>query len=890
MAPSSTSSVRGFFSGSGTFGRGSSQGRARNNYPPPRPPLRSTHEDAEGAAFRRQRVHSFVQAGRAQLDAVFQASQQEPLTSSPETTDDSDLSPTDEVDAGRSTSAVADGYPFPLQRPGAALARAPTFRSRRASTATARTEFSVSSAINKGYSARIEIDGKVKPLASAPKRNACQTTAFLDGPGSLDKIYRPGQDVCGQVHLARCDPERGIITGIKARVRGDLETSVFGVGDASFYSGDNEHGIAKRQILFYSEQQTLVTKADIESGRFDLQASGLVDHRRKNNLAVPFKFALPIKIPATALDLLDNKLKASYKRGKKFVDLPPSICMETRYEPPRATQIFDKARERYGRHRAIRPMAHIKYEIDIIVTRQRLGSQLLPSKRGERLILSFQVEPYPPMTAALPVPNMDLPRLRRMRSNATATTQRSDEEPGTPGADDSGAQGDEEEEDSWTRDLGGYREPTEVFGALPRETSPARMPTRTASQVSVPRLSTLAQQPKVKKVSTVKVSEGMDGRLTGWLTHTVETEVAGIGGVEAILSVPATAAFYMETKVPFSVELRMPAKTAAGVEPTLELNLLRSVLTFSRLGTLTVESESPDCLDGFSGPESWSERIRILNLKRTSEDQLPPFYEPGRTRQMFGGDFVISRYERVLKPLSPVAHSHGGLAAGSGGGTHGRKGKPVMVPEFCLVTPSFSFKALRLEYRIHVKIGLTDARSDAPAHLQLVTPPVLVAGSIRNELQGEERPSLDASTPGLAPAATAHNRDHRHVRNNDHIHDHERNDDDDDHDATPLAHTPARLSVQLGGDEAPEYSPMTPPEPAAPSAWPRFDFPSLDAIPDEPEVDLDEELGEQIALGLITPERLAVVQERQAALDRSAEPRSETLLPSYGESSGIFDV
>ncbi len=138
-----------------------------------------------------------------------------------------------------------------------------TMDSCRASILTDSTDFSTSSTINRGYAARIDVNGKVKPLSSTPDRHACQTIAFLEGPSdSLDyKTYRPGDEIKGAVHLLRNDPERGYITGIKARIRGDLETSVFGVGDSSYYSMDNEHGIARRQLLFFSEQKTIATKA-----------------------------------------------------------------------------------------------------------------------------------------------------------------------------------------------------------------------------------------------------------------------------------------------------------------------------------------------------------------------------------------------------------------------------------------------------------------------------------------------------------------------------------------------------------------------------------------------------------------------------------------------------
>ncbi len=47
--------------------------------------------------------------------------------------------------------------------------------------------------------------------------------------------------------------------------------------------------------------------------------------------------------------------------------------------------------------------------------------------------------------------------------------------------------------------------------------------------------------------------------MKGWLTHSLESTLpGGAGTFEAILSVPAMAALYMETKIPFSLELRMP--------------------------------------------------------------------------------------------------------------------------------------------------------------------------------------------------------------------------------------------------------------------------------------------------------------------------------------------
>ncbi len=112
--------------------------------------------------------------------------------------------------------------------------------------------------------------------------------------------------------------------------------------------------------------------------------------------------------------------------------------------------------------------------------------------------------------------------------------------------------------------------------------------------------------------------------MKGWLTHSLESPLPdGRGLFEAILSVPAMAALYMETKIPFSLELRMPEHLVGTYEPDVELGLVRSVMTYSRLGTLVIEKEEPDNLAGFSGPHSWSERIRVVNIDRQADDHLP---------------------------------------------------------------------------------------------------------------------------------------------------------------------------------------------------------------------------------------------------------------------------
>ena len=115
---------------------------------------------------------------------------------------------------------------FPLGAPPRlTLDRVTTTDSYQASILTDGSDFSTSSTVNRGYTARIDVNGKVTPLSSTPARHACQTIAFLEGPSdSLDyKTYRPGDEIKGAVHLLRNDPERGIITGIDARIRGDLE-------------------------------------------------------------------------------------------------------------------------------------------------------------------------------------------------------------------------------------------------------------------------------------------------------------------------------------------------------------------------------------------------------------------------------------------------------------------------------------------------------------------------------------------------------------------------------------------------------------------------------------------------------------------------------------------
>ncbi len=364
---------------------------------------------------------------------------------------------------------------------GPALARINTMDSCRASILTDSTEFSTSSTINRGYAARIDVNGKVKPLSSTPDRHACQTIAFLEGPSdSLDyKTYRPGDEIKGAVHLLRNDPERGHITGIKARIRGDLETSVFGVGDSSYYSMDNEHGIARRQLLFFSEQKTIATKSDLEAGAFELEQTGLVDHGRRNNLAVPFSFVLPLKLHASALDMLDSKLKKSFKRGKQYIDLPPSVDMETRYAPPKPNQRFGQVRDRLHGQK-LRPMARIKYEIDIIVSRQRFGSILLPHKRGERIILAFAVEPYPPRTRAWPCRRSNPSELavsHRGRDRAVSTDRNASSDSASIRSSET-PEDETVDEDSWASDLGGFR---------PRRRSSAHSPTKTRQRLGLPR-------------------------------------------------------------------------------------------------------------------------------------------------------------------------------------------------------------------------------------------------------------------------------------------------------------------------------------------------------------------------------------------------------------------
>ena len=714
-------------------------------------------------------------------------------------------------------------------------------RNRRMSTATARsarTEFSTSSAINRGYSARIDVNGKVKPLQSSPKRDSCQTIAFHDGPDTQDKTYRPGDEIRGAVHLARTDPERGVVTGIKARIRGDLETSVFGVGDSSYYSMDNEHGIARRQLLFFSEQKVLCKKSQLDSGEFRLQQSGLVSHGgRRNNLAVPFSFVLPLKIQATALDLLDSKMKASYKAGKKYVDLPPSVDLETRYTAPRPIHLLDQVLEKVHGHR-LRPMARIKYEIDIIVSRRRFGSDILPPKRGERIILSFNVEPYPPRTAAIAVPNMPHIRARRVSSsqsspsadasvrqalttvlsprgrrgvprqqratsstNATASgmPERQADIPDAEAAEEEEEPA-EDDEDSWTQNLGGHQEPEEFFGALPRERlMPVSTRTRSRSTLRSERVTAAALLPRFRRSSTINVKEGVDGCLKGWLTHTVQTELTGDGSpgshrgaVEAVLSVPATAAMYMETRIPFSLELRLPEGVGGGAEPTVELSLVRSVVTFSRLGTLVIEKETPDSLHGFAGPQSWSDRVRILDMTRQA---LPPYYEQGRQRQLWAGHFVINRHERMIR---------------AGSGTH----RSVQVTELSHVIPSFAFKALRVEYRVHVRVLFPDI-----APLVLETPPVTVAAS-------PAQPEAEEAEAAASARASS--------------------------DDSQLPALDAALDNDPETSEGEE---------------------DLLATPDEADAEL---LSEQIALGLVSRQEVAAVQ------------RAQSFLPSYGESIGPF--
>ncbi|SJX60711.1 uncharacterized protein SRS1_11939 [Sporisorium reilianum f. sp. reilianum] len=795
---------------------------------------------------------------------------------------------------------------------GPALARINTFDSCRASILTDSTEFSTSSTVNRGYAARIDVGGKVKPLSSAPDRDACQTIAFLEGPSdSLDyKTYRPGDEIKGAVHLLRNDPERGIITGIKARIRGDLETSVFGVGDSSYYSMDNEHGIARRQLQFFSEQKTLATKADLESGAFELEQTGLVDHGRRNNLAVPFSFVLPLKLHASALDMLDSKLKKSFKRGKQYIDLPPSIDMETRYAPPKPNQLFGQVKEKLHGQK-LRPMARIKYEIDIIVSRQRFASVLLPHKRGERIILAFAVEPYPPRTAGLAVPTLEPIRARRVtsRGNRSVSNERS-ASPDAASVDS--ADGQEEEtvdEDSWASDLGGFRRTQDVFGALDLEAPPAFAPSTIARSVSRPSL------PGCRRKSYINVKEGVDGRMKGWLTHSLESTLsAGRGSFEAILSVPAMAALYMETKIPFSLELRLPQNLVGSYVPNVELSLVRSVMTYSRLGTLVIEKEDPDNLASFSGPHSWAERIRIVNMERQSDDHLPPFYEQGQARQIYTGNFAIGRYEKMIKAGSSAP----------------LKQKLIQQPELRLVVPSFSFKALRIEYRLRVKISLPGgaepqaSTSASPAaattggHVVMETPPVHVAAnpdtvdftrqqvaesldddalSTVDVLDEDEERLIEASAsriarrPATLHAPVAADAD-------------EEEDEDYSAQATPLARTPLRRSLDLTALTS-RTAPTTPAavesETLVSSAASiisescsnssALEVPSLDPIPDDADVDDEDELTEQLALGLIDREHATAVvaarSRRRAATITDARHPTQTL-PTYSDSIGIL--
>lgn len=790
---------------------------------------------------------------------------------------------------------------------GSALERVATFDSCRASILTDSTEFSTSSTINRGYAARIDVKGKVKPLSSTPERHACQTIAFLEGPSdSIDyKTYRPGDEIKGAVHLLRNDPERGIITGVKARIRGDLETSVFGVGDSSYYSMDNEHGIARRQLLFFSEQKTLVTKADLESGAFELEQTGLVDHGRRNNLAVPFSFVLPLKLHASALDMLDSKLKKTFKQGKKYIDLPPSIDMETRYAPPKPNQLFGQVRDKLHGQK-LRPMARIKYEIDIIVSRQRFGSVLLPHKRGERIILAFAVEPYPPRTAGLAVPTLEPIRARRVtsRGDRDVSTERnaSTDTASIHSADSQENETVDEDEDSWASDLGGFRPTQEVFGALPLEAAPAFAPSSIARSISRPGL------PGCRRKSYINVKEGVDGRMKGWLTHSLESTLhGGRGSFEAILSVPAMAALYMETKIPFSLELRMPQHLVGSYEPQVELALVRSVMTYSRLGTLVIEKEDPDNLSGFSGPHSWSERIRIVNMEHQADDHLPPFYEQGQARQIYTGNFAIGRYEKMIKAGSSAP----------------LKQKLIQEPELRLVVPSFSFKALRIEYRLRVKISLpgkeelqasTSSSSPAAAekHLVMETPPVHVAAnpdtvdftrqqvaeplddeslSTVDLLDEDEERMLEASasrfmrrpfTPSWPIPAAA-----------------DEEDEDVSAQATPLARTPRRRSLDLAAltnlSAANTQNCSVENETLISSAAsiisnssssPALEVPSLDPIPDEADVDDEDELTEHLALGLIDREHAAAVVAARTT-HRAAIATSQAL-PSYSDSIGIL--
>lgn len=814
------------------------------------------------------------------------------------------------------TLTQMDYHQSALPRP--ALARVTTMDSCRASILTDSTEFSTSSTINRGYAARIDVNGKVKPLSSTPGRHDCQTIAFLEGPSdSLDyKTYRPGDEIKGAVHLLKDDPERGHITGIKARIRGDLETSVFGVGDSSYYSMDNEHGIARRQLLFFSEQKTIATKADLAAGIFELEQTGLVDHGRRNNLAVPFNFVLPYKLHASALDMLDSKLKKSFKRGKQYIDLPPSVDMETRYAPPKPHQLFGQVKEKLHGQK-LRPMARIKYEIDIIVSRQRFGSMLLPHKRGERIILSFAVEPYPPRTAGLAVPTLEPIRARR-------TTSRNDRSPSTDrnassdaASTTSGDSPEEEtiDEDSWTSDLGGFRPTQEVFGALPREEASAFAPSALTRSVS-----TRPGLPGVRRKSYINVKEGVDGRMKGWLTHSLECSLPdGSAPFEAILSVPAMAALYMETKIPFSLELRMPEYLVNSYVPDVELGLVRSVMTYSRLGTLVIEKEDPDNLAGFNGPHSWSERIRIVNIDRQADDHLPPFYERGQARQIYTGNFAVGRYEKMIKAGSSAP----------------LKQKLVQEPELRLVVPSFSFKALRIEYRLRVKVSLPNgvnaeqqpstsslaAACRATKHLVMETPPVHVAANpdtvdftrqqTAESLDDDALPTVDlldedeerlieasASRIRRAPVTPSPLAD---VAANE--------DEEDDGDfsaqATPLARTPLRRSLDMNAltnlnaipDETLASSAVedenlisSAASIISESSSAALEVPSLNPIPDELDVDEEDELTEQLALGLIDREQAAAVaarSRRRATITRSQRPSNA--LPSYSDSIGILD-
>lgn len=785
---------------------------------------------------------------------------------------------------------------------GSALARVNTIDSCRASILTDSTEFSTSSTINRGYAARIDVNGKVKPLSSTPDRHACQTIAFLEGPSdSVDyKTYRPGDEIKGAVHLLRNDPERGYITGIKARIRGDLETSVFGVGDSSYYSMDNEHGIARRQMLFFSEQKTIATKADLEAGAFELEQTGLVDHGRRNNLAVPFSFVLPLKLHASALDMLDSKLKKSFKRGKQYIDLPPSVDMETRYAPPKQNQRFGQVRDRLHGQK-LRPMARIKYEIDIIVSRQRFGSMLLPHKRGERIILAFAVEPYPPRTAGLAVPTLEPIRARRTTSRSDRATC-NDRISASDTASINSSETPEEEsidDDSWASDLGGFRRTQEVFGALPFEAPPAFGPSSLARSISArPGL------PGTRRKSYINVKEGVDGRMKGWLTHSVESTLPGDGGsFEAILSVPAMAALYMETKIPFSLELRMPEHLVGSYVPDVQLGLVRSVMTYSRLGTLVIEKEDPDNLAGFSGPHSWSERIRIVNMDRQADTHLPPFYEQGQARQIYTGNFAIGRYEKMIK-------------AGSSAPS---KQKLIQEPELRLVVPSFSFKALRIEYRLRVKISLPEAGAQASTSatagtdsVVMETPPVHVAAnpdtvdftrqdaaeqldddalSTVDVLDEDEERLIEASASRMRRSATPPSPPAQESAEDD--------EEDFSAQATPLARTPLRRSLDMSAltslassstaeSETPISSAASIISESSSSA---MEVPSLDPIPDEADVDEEDELTEQLALGLIDREHAAAVvaarTRRRAATITSIQPPTQAL-PSYSDSIGIL--